>query len=480
MRILLVQPDQNHTIGLQQLARVEPLGLEMLAGALVDAHDVALLDLRVRPGDLAHVLDDVRPDVVGITSTFTIDLPRTLEIARTVKAHDPRTFVVVGGHHVSLRPADASDPAIDAIVVGEGETTLRELVDCLASGGDPTRVPGLVLNTPDGQVTTPLRPLLRDLDALPHPARMLTVPWRRHYYAALAHPLASVESARGCPYRCNFCSVWRFYGGRIRFKSAARVVDELASLAEDTVLFTDDNFLASPRRAGQVARLVTKRGLRKHYNMQARSDTIVRHPELLAAWREVGLTTVVIGFEKPDQAALEGVNKHNSVANNEAALEVLRQLGIEPVTSFIVDPAADRADFAALAAYVRRLHLRLPLFAVLTPLPGTDLFTAEKDRLTAPSYELFDLAHTVLPTRLPPEEFYSELAKLWRVAYPRWEVALARIVLTLQAAARRSDAVDRATWQAALREIGRFGDPGTYLRAAERAHATAEAQAQAA
>lgn len=460
MRVLLVQPDQNRTLGLQQLARVEPLGLEMLAGALLDAHEVALLDLRVEPDGLERTLADVRPDLVGISSTFTIDLPRALAIAHAVKAWDDRTFVIVGGHHVSLSPVDARDPAIDAVVVGEGEGALRELADCLALGGDPADVAGLVLNRNGGQVCTAARPVLRELDALPRPARALTERWRSRYYAALATPIASVETARGCPYRCDFCSVWRFYGGRIRFKSAARVVDDLAAVNESTVLFTDDNFLASPRRAAEIARLIGERGLRKHYNLQARSDTIARHPELLAAWRELGLTTVVIGFEKPDQAGLDGVNKHNSVANNETALDVLRHLGIEPVTSFIVDPDASPADFAALRDYVRRLRLNLPLFAVLTPLPGTELFTREQARLTTQDFELFDLVHAVLPTRLPAPVFYAELARLWGSSYPAWKVALARLVFALREHGRPAQ---EEGWRTALAEIRRFADPRAYL-----------------
>jgi radical SAM superfamily enzyme YgiQ (UPF0313 family) len=462
MRVLLVQPDQNRTLGLQQLARVEPLGLEMLAGALRGAHEVALFDQRLDPDGLPGALADVRPELLGITSSFTIDWPRTLAIARAAKAADPRTFVVVGGHHVSLRPLDARDSAIDAIAVGEGEATLRELVDGLAAGEDPRRVPGLVLNGADGQATTAPRPLLRDLDTLPMPDRTLTRAGRARYYAALAQPLASVESARGCPYRCTFCSVWRFYEGRVRFKSAARVVEEVAATEEATILFTDDNFLASPRRAAEIARLIRERGLRKDYNLQARSDTIVRHPELLAAWREIGLTTVVIGFEKPDQAALEGVNKHNSVANNEQALAILRGLGIEPVTSFIVDPDASREDFAALRAYVRKLHLQLPLFAVLTPLPGTELFTSEEARLTTADYGRFDLVHAVVPTALPVAEFYTELAGLWRTAYPRPKITLAWLALAARDLVRRAPAAHRAAWQTALAEILRFGDPRAY------------------
>ena len=467
MRVLLVQPDQNRSLGLQQLARVEPLGLEMLGGALLDRHEVALLDMRLDHDGLARTLDDVRPDLVGISSSFTIDLPRTLAIARAVKAWNPRTFVVVGGHHVSLRPSDAGDAAIDAIVVGEGEQTLRELAECLSSGGDPASVAGLVLRRDGAATATAARPELRNLDALPMPARELTAAWRSRYYAALSSGLASVETARGCPYRCDFCSVWRFYGGRIRFKSAPRVVEEIAGLDQSTVLFTDDNFLASPRRAAEIARLLGERGLRRDFTMQARSDTIVRHPELLEAWRRVGLTTVVIGFEKPDQAALDGVNKHNSVANNEEALGLLRGLGIEPVTSFIVDPDATRDEFATLRAYVRRWHLRLPLFAVLTPLPGTDLFDDQHARITAPGYDLFDLVHAVIPTRLPPDEFYAELAQLWRTAYPRRELVLARLAFALRDAWQHAPAPRREAWRTAIAEIQRFGDPRAYRTAAE-------------
>ena len=459
MRVLLVQPDQNRSVGFQQLARVEPLGLEMLAGALLGAHEVALLDLRMEPDGLPAALAEVRPELVGISSTFTIDQPRALQIARAAKAHDPRTVVVVGGHHPSLYPRDFHDPAIDAIVVGEGEGTLRELVDALAARADPAAVPGLILNRPGEQLRTTPRPLLADLDALPLPARHLTRE-RQRYYLALASPIATLETTRGCPYRCSFCEVWQFYERRVRYKSPARVVEELAVVEEPTVLFTDDNFLASPRRAAEIARLLRARGLRQQYAMQARSDAVVRYPELLGAWREIGLQSVFIGFEKPDEAALEAVNKHNSVANNEAALEVLRQLGIEPVTSFIVDPDATREEFATLRAYVRRLKLQLPVFTILTPLPGTQLFGEAEARLASHDRTRFDLSHAVLPTRLPAREFYAEFARLWGTAYPAWKVALVRLAFALREHGRRPE--EQEGWRTALAEIRRFSDPRAY------------------
>src|SRR5680860_610757 len=369
MRILLVQPDEEAGIGLQKFDRVEPLGLEMVAAALDDRHEVMLKDLRVERDVFASVLADFRPQVVGVSSVFTVGMLQTLSVAETARAACPDAFVTVGGHHPSLHPDDFRHPAVDAIVVGEGEVTMGELTDVLAAGGDPAEVAGLVLNLPQGQHFTGTR-FLQNLDALPQPRRSLTRSLRSHYHLFFRHPIAAVETTRGCPYRCDFCAVWRFYQKQVRFKSPQKVVEELAEVEEPDILFTDDNFLADIGRAGETARLIQAHGIRKNYFIQARSDSIVRHPETIAAWQGVGLNGVFIGFEKPDQEGLDELNKHNSVENNEKALEVLRRYGIEPFCSFIVDPGYGRDDFRALRSYIRRLKLGRPLFTVLT-LRGT-------------------------------------------------------------------------------------------------------------
>jgi len=461
MRVLLVQPNQEQGMGLQHLDRVEPLGLEMIAGALQDRHEVALLDLRLEQDDLASTLADFQPQVVGVSSTFTVGIYQALNVAEVTKAACPKAFVVMGGHHPSLYPVDFRHPAVDAIVVGEGEATTQELVDCLASGDDPARVAGLVLNLPQGQHFTGQRSLLQNLDVLPYPHRSLTRHLRQHYHLFLKHPVAALETTRGCPYRCSFCAVWRFYQEQVRFKSPQRVFEELEAIEEPSVLFTDDNFLANTKRAEEIARLIQMVGIRKSYFMQARSDAIVRHPEVIASWRKVGLDGVFIGFEKPNQNGLDMLNKHNSVENNEQALEVLRQQGIEPNTSFIVSPDDDHNDFATLRSYMRHLKLRVPLFAILTPLPGTALFDEVKERLTANDYRLFDLLHAVLPTRLPLAEFYQEFANLYREAYPLWKLNLVKLYIFLRGLWPRSS--EQFFWQKMLTEIRSLMDTQSYL-----------------
>jgi radical SAM superfamily enzyme YgiQ (UPF0313 family) len=462
MRALLTQPDQNRTMGLQQLARVEPLGLEMIAGALWSRHEVALLDLRLEPDGLADTLAAFQPHLVGISVTLTIDVYRALDIAREAKAANPRTFVFVGGHHPSLRPEDFHHPAVDAIVVGEGELTASELVDTLAAEGDLERVPGLVLNQSQGQRFTGHRPLLKDLDALPYPARVLNPTCRQEYYAIVIRPIALVETTRGCPHRCRFCSVWPFHRGMVRYKSPQRVVREVEALEQPHVLFTDDNFLTDGKRAGEIARLIRERGIEKRYSLEARSDDIVRNPEVIGQWREVGLDHVFIGFEKPNQNGLEAVNKHNTVRNNEEALAILRSSGIEPNPSFIADPSDGHEDFEALSAYVRRLGLKFPFFSVLTPLPGSPLFAEMEDCLTTANYEFFDLAHAVTPTRLPPAEFYQEFARLWKGAYPPWKIAVFRLAMALRDLLSRRGGI--AVTQRALTDIHQHGDARVYLQ----------------
>jgi radical SAM superfamily enzyme YgiQ (UPF0313 family) len=150
------------------------------------------------------------------------------------------------------------------------------------------------------------------------------------------------------------------------------------------------------------------------------------------------------------------------VRNNEEALAILRSWGIEPNPSFIADPSDGHEEFEALRAYMRRLGLKFPFFSVLTPLPGSALFTEMEDRLTTANYELFDLAHAVIPTRLPPAEFYQEFAGLWRWAYPRWKIAGFRAAIAFRdlVAGRGGVAVS----QRALTDIQQHGDARAYLR----------------
>ncbi len=461
MRFLLIQPGNEGSNFRHSLGMVEPLGLEMIGAALARKHEVELLDMRLsNMKELVRRIEDFKPQGCGISSTFTVDYNQAVKISEVIKGINPDIFVFVGGHHPSLQPEDFHLPSIDAIVVGEGEITASEMADCLEAKGDLRKVAGLVINYPGGQLQTPQRELLGNLDQLLPPARHLIDENWRHYRLTSRQPVSSVETARGCPYRCKFCSVWVFYKGRVRFKSPERVIREIEGTKSENIFFTDDNFFSNVARAKRIAELLKERGIKRKYIVQVRSDVIASHPELVEMWTDVGLEVAFLGFEKVSQEELDSIEKRNTVENNERALEILRSVGIEPMASFIVDPSYDKKDFAALRRYIKKLKLRFPSFTVLTPLPGTRLFEEFRDKLLCRNYNLFDLIHPVLPTRLPLRDFCKEFARLYRMAYPPAYLFLMRIYVLLKSLKGQLIYSD---WKQVFRDWIKLSDPEAYL-----------------
>jgi radical SAM superfamily enzyme YgiQ (UPF0313 family) len=411
MRVLLIQPNEGScTIGFSKVALTEPLALEILAASLPD-HEVKILDMRINP-DLEGMLVSFRPGLVGVTG-YTAHVPQMIAVCNKVKEFDRRITTVVGGYHATLCPEDFDLEAVDVIVIGEGEITFPELVMAIERGKDLGEVKGIIYRRDGHQVATPLRDFLADLDNSPFPARHLTEDYHEHYHFQFWTSPSPVETARGCPYRCKFCSVWVFHRRRCRFKSPERVLEDLKRVVSKFVYFVDDNFLQNIPRAERIYELIKSAGLKLKFWMQARSDSIVRRPDIIEKWAEIGLSIVLIGFEKFRQDELTDLRKRSSIRTNEEAAKILHANGVDIWGAFIVDPSWRRPDFDALIDYVRRLKISFPQFTVLTPLPGTAFFREKLNELTTRNYELFDFLHSVLPTKLPLREFYENMARLY-------------------------------------------------------------------
>jgi len=421
MRITLVQPPQGTRFGFTRILMVEPLGLECVGAALkLHGHEVDLIDLRLdRFTAFRSRLTASHPMGVGISCGFTTDVYSTLKTARFAKECNPKAWVFVGGHHASLVPGDFLFPGspVDAVVIGEGEWTAVDLVDTLERRDDPGAVPGvLTLENRAGGFRP--RVFSTSLDDLPLPDRRLTRKYRRKYHHAFDTPSACVETSRGCPFDCNFCSVWVFYQRRARRRSPERIVEDLAqvrALGEDRVFFTDDIAFLQHDAYEDLALQIRGAGLKMLYSCETRADLIVKYRDLFKLWREVGLKTVFLGIEKVDDQGLDAVRKRTKggAATNLEAIDILRNEGITPMTSLITDPAWGEEDFDRLEEFVKILNLPCPTFTVLTPLPGTELWETMKPQITTDDYNLFDVMHLVLPSRLPPERFFERFAQLY-------------------------------------------------------------------
>lgn len=416
MKILLIEPAKAPvTLGGEEFFIYEPLALEYVAAGVVQDHDVRILDLRLED-NLQQTLETYCPDVVGITA-YTVHVNTVRGLFEQIKAWNPRALTVVGGHHATIMPQDLSSAAIDLIVLGEGVFTFQEIVARFERGEGFDGIPGIAFTRNGGLVKIDYSPEV-DLDLFPMPERGLTAQVREHYFSEWMKPLASMRTSKGCPYRCNFCALWKITGGAYLKRKPEAVVEELAGIGEEYVFFADDESLVDAARMHELARRIGEAGIKKQYFLYGRSDTIARNPELLEAWKEIGLERVFVGLEFFQDEDLRFVGKGSTIEDNARAVRVLHDLDIEIYASFIIRPGYSAADFAALRDYCHELELSFASFAVLTPLPGTDFYQEVEAHLITRNYDYFDFLHTVLPTKLPLKQFYAEYARLYRSAMP--------------------------------------------------------------
>ncbi len=417
MRILLVQPApfEPGRLGLENVIWMsEPVALAQLA-AMVPEHDVRIIDMRTREDtELNQILQEFRPDLIGTTS-MTTDCYQAKAVLEAAKGTlGDGCFTIVGGHHPTLSPADFEDDCIDAICLGEGEETFVELVAHLDGGGDRTQlhaIDGLRFrDETDAWVTTGKRAQNRDLDSFPPPARHLIERRPSDYFFMTAGPMASMSTSRGCSFDCNFCAIWEFYERKTRFLSPESICDQLEKIDEKVVFFLDDNFLTNKGRLSKLCDEIERRGIKKYYATQGRTDFIADHPELMKRLRDCGLIMVLSGFESNEENGLEFLLKRNSVDKNRRAAKILQDLGIISTGIFMVRQDFSEEDFDKLYAHINDLGIAIPLVSILTPLPGTQLYRQRYEELLTTDARFFDLLHSVLPTKLPREKFYEKFA----------------------------------------------------------------------
>ncbi|WP_296655129.1 hopanoid C-3 methylase HpnR [Paraburkholderia sp.] len=411
MKLLAVHP--SGLMYTRVFLRLEPLGLESVAGAAREAgHDVRLLDLQVEThADLMRVVRTWRPEALCFSGNYLANIPEIVDLARAVKAALPSCFVFVGGHSVSFTAHDLlrhAEGDIDCVVRGEGEASIAALLDAVAHGGDLLAVPGVVTLRGVG----PPPGFVEHLDAV-RPARDL-LRHRRKYFIGTLDPCASIEFARGCPWDCTFCSAWTFYGRSYRTRSPEVVVEDLAALREPGVFIVDDVAFVHADHGMAIAEAIRRRGIDKHYYLETRGDVLLRNKEVFRFWRTLGLNYMFLGLEAIDEEGLKAFRKRVSLDRNFEALEFARSLGISVAVNLIADPDWDRDRFET----IRKWCLEIPEIvniSVNTPYPGTENWQRESRPLTSLDYRLYDIQHAVVPTKLPLPEFYAELVRTQQV-----------------------------------------------------------------
>src|SRR6202789_2462461 len=442
MRILLYNPDNGVTRNF-----MPHLWMFLLQALTPAGHEVLLIDGNAQPMDEAGIARFVREekiDLVGI-GAMTRMIAKAYRMADAIRATG--VPVVMGGPHVTEEADEALGRSggprhADAVALGEADETWPRIVE------DATRGELKDVYAPVDAFGQSKKPSLKEYP---------TIPWDKINLNQfnLVPKVASralgrigegwgtfriipMDSGRGCPYGCEFCTVTGFFGDSIRFRTNESVVNELLLLkarakrerGQIAVFFIDDNFAINVKRTKSLLRDIIAAGAQVNLVAQI-SANLLRDQELVDLISASGGKWVFIGMESIDPANLKDVNKgFNKPEEYAAVLERLAQRNVYAITSFIFGMDNDTVGAAERTLeQVRTWPPGLPIFGLLTPLPGTPLLKRLEvaGRLTRPKHWQefipFAMAHT--PLKMTIEEAHAEVKYGWSHSYSGEAVAQA-------------------------------------------------------
>ncbi len=431
-KVVLVRP---HPGSLAKVCGVRlPIALLRLASMLPPHVEVAIIDMAMEPDwrrRLRAELSAGQPRVLGVGTMTGPQLAGALEASSMARELVPEITVVWGGVHPTLFPeATAREPAVDAVVVGEGEQTFRALVQAILDDEPWDAIPGLAFARDGAVVRTAERPFL-DMDQLP-PLPLELVEVSRYLFSDFGvDGLLELETSRGCPFDCSYCYNLSYHRRRWRAQSPGRVLEDLARYRRDHgirgVGLVDDEFFIDADRARAIVEGLGPDGLGLRPLFQGlRVDTLAGLPsETLALLERCGPTSVQIGVESGSQRILDAVDKGITV---ERVIEQNRRLaghpGLRPYYNFMAGFPGETVDeLRATVRLASRLladnpQARVSPLHVLTPYPGSALYQLAIDQGFVPPRDAAGWAAFDFHSSRPPwvSDALDDLARRVTVA----------------------------------------------------------------
>lgn len=410
MKVLLVRtarPKQAITLG--EFMFAEPIGLECVGGVLKERHDVEILDLMAEPVSLEKALRERQPEVVGLTS-LCVDVTSVLDAARLVKQVLPSAEVLVGGSQAVLQPQSFFHEAVDHVFACTNRENLLALLDAIGAGTGVPALPGIASRVLGFRMKGP-----REINACLVPDRSLTARWRHQYSYFGYRPCALLQTSRGCHSRCHFCLRWVIEGARELDEPLAAILEQIASIAEPSIMIFDNDFLHDPERLRGFCDGLEARQIRKNFICYASVRSILRAGDQVERFARLGLRAVLVGYEFPRQEELDAFRKPIQVEDSVAAAEKLRRCGVDCWASVILHPDWGREEFALLRQFLRTVRPQTTSPVPLTPFPGSVIAKDFEDRLLFPpeDYEKWSFSQVVIrPSKLSLRAYYWEILKL--------------------------------------------------------------------
>lgn len=405
MKILMVRPKPSpETIGLQHLMVVEPLELEILCALKRDSDSVVIVDMILEKRTFESFVIEHKPDILCVTGYIT-NVSTIVSYCTSAKKISDKIITVVGGVHCEVCPEDFEHESIDFRVVRNAAVIFTDLLNHIDK---KTELPKGVFRKEDSIVNTALPPYNF---SIPFPNRNSVAQYRDKYFYIFHDKVALVKTSFGCPYQCSFCFCRIITEGKYHQRPLNEIIHELEQIKETEIYIVDDDFLFDRKWLQSFISEIKKRNIRKHFLVYGRADFIAKNFDIMHELAQIGLQTVIVGFESFSDKELNNYNKNISVEMYKETMAVLHREKIEVFATIIIPPDWDKSDFKNMVAVIKSLGIHFVNLQPLTPLPKTEVsFPEEQIIIDKRNYPQWDLAHiSVQPTKLSVAEFYREI-----------------------------------------------------------------------
>ena len=430
MRILMIQPNY-HSGGAEIAGNWPPSWVPYVGGALKQAGftNVRFVDAMSKdiPDDvLAEIIKANQPDVVLATAITPMiyQSETTLKIAKEVC---PNVVTVMGGIHPTYMYAEVLNeaPWVDYIIRGEGEEVTVNLLKAIENGTDKrdrAEIQGIAFLDNGEVVATPAHPPIKNLDTLSPDWSLLE--WEHYIYTPLNVRVAVPNYARGCPFRCRFCSQWRFWR-KYRSRTPKQFVDEIETLVKEYkvgfFILADEEPTINRSRFIALCEELIERNLDVYWGINTRVTDVLRDEELLPLYRKAGLVHVSLGTEAAAQLNLNVFRKETTIEDNKRAVQLLKKNGIVAEAQFIMGLENETPETIE-ETYRMALDWKPDMvnWNMFTPWPFSDLFQDLGDRVEVRDYSQYNFVTPIMkPDNMEREQVLKGVLRNYARFYMR-------------------------------------------------------------
>jgi len=356
------------------------LGLLCVAGAVqkLDNVETSLLDCPALNFGYEEIKSEIlkfKPDLVAL-SALTFSLLDALKTARVAKSVYPQAKVCIGGFHVNLFPEETlRQEEIDIIVYGEGEKPFHALVTALRDGKyeEICKIEGIGFKENGRAILNGPGEINKDMDKLSSPAYNLLDLQKYSHVLAESGNSISMQTSRGCPYRCLFCDI---RGTKLRYKSPEKVIEEVISLKNMGIsdfFFVDDTISVNRERLKNICKIIIKENLNIQYRISARVDTV--DSEVLALLKKSGCNRISYGVESGCQRLLDYLEKGITLSQIHAAFRMTRDAGIQTFAFLLIGiPTETEEEMYRSVDFLKKIKADYANISICTPYPKTALY----------------------------------------------------------------------------------------------------------